>query len=132
MYHLTINQKTIAIPLSFTEAAAWQQALRGQFSQENIEITGPDGQPVVLCIFCEQPAPATNLLGDWEVCEVHAHSLTTPDPLCAECGEPLSAEDIEAVLKDATGKDPDWRPYLKYLEEKYGALYDLDAECSES
>ncbi|MCL4695388.1 MAG: carboxypeptidase M32, partial [Candidatus Hydrogenedentes bacterium] len=36
------------------------------------------------------------------------------------------------ILKDATGKDPDWRPYLKYLEEKYGALYDLDAECSES
>jgi carboxypeptidase Taq len=29
------------------------------------------------------------------------------------------------ILKDATGKDPDWRPYVRYLEEKYGGLYGL-------
>ncbi len=29
------------------------------------------------------------------------------------------------ILKDATGKEADWRPYLRYLEDKYGNLYHL-------
>jgi len=50
---------------------------------------------MTLCICCD--APATHLMGDWEVCEAHAASLTTPDPLCAAgCGQPLTSEDIEA------------------------------------
>jgi carboxypeptidase Taq len=31
------------------------------------------------------------------------------------------------ILKDATGQDPDWRPYLRYLENKYGGLYGLSS-----
>ena len=29
------------------------------------------------------------------------------------------------ILKDATGKDPDWRPYVQYLDDKYRGLYRL-------
>jgi hypothetical protein len=49
-------------------------------------------QPI--CMLCTQPA--TIRAGDWELCDDCHNAVVAPDPVCDECGEPLTSEDIEA------------------------------------
>lgn len=96
MYHLTIGGQPLAIETNFSEAHAWLEALQARFLEEEIAIADAAGAPVQTCLFCETPTPAPHLAGELWLCEDHADQVADAGPVCAECGGPLTEDDVLA------------------------------------
>lgn len=47
-----------------------------------------------LCVICQQ-RPAAGYLGEYPLCEPCYNAVTAPDPICFECGAPLSEVETE-------------------------------------
>lgn len=48
-----------------------------------------------LCVICER-RPAAGYLGNYPLCLTCYNAVSSPDPICFDCGEPLTEADIEA------------------------------------